>query len=313
MEGSDFYSVRLLNPFRGVLLIVRIDSGRALSLDGINWRLQIRTDLKSIPWSLVDPNNVVNTYALYGIWSEKQGLTRLPLKPGINPVAAQQAAGELLYLLEHKLPEIPFPLMDKIEYWLVDKSTLQPLVLIASICQADDKPDTVDNQWLPSLANDNSLNIRVPNNDQSEELKRISGYAAHKYLASLLTSNPQRSIRGLWITRNADGSGETTDPKNSPTNTHRQFATTDFPQALLATERFQAKQYTTLHDYIQWQTPYLLALQDIDDETREQWEIHAFKQPLVVHNVYKTYPKIINQKLINAALVEAVLRKAAEN
>ena len=57
----------------------------------------------------------------------------------------------------------------------------------------------------------------------------------------------------------------------------------------------------------------MLALQDTDDEDREQLELDAFKQPMLVHDLYKTYPKIINKKPINAALVEAVLRKAAEN
>ena len=313
LASRDFYSVRLLNPFRGVLLIVRIDSGRALSMDGVNWRLHIRTDLKSIPWGLVDPQNIVNAYALYGIWSEKLGLTRLPLNPGVDPVAAQRAAQDLLHTLENKLPEMPFPLLDNIEHWLFDRKSLQPLVLIDSICQLDDKPDAVDKQWLPSLASDNSLSVRIADKEQSGQLQRLSGFDAQKYLFNIFTTDFQDSIIGLWVERHADGSGEIIKQRMNGNSYDPEVKAVSFPKQLLAIDKFPAYQQQPLQDYIQWQTPFLLALQNIDDQTREQWEIDAFKQPLVVHNVYRTYPKIINKKLINAALVEAVLRKAAEN
>ncbi len=186
---------------------MRIDAGRALSVDGINWRLQIRTDLKTIPWGLIDPHNIVNAYALYGIWSGKNGLTRLPLNPGIDPAAAGEAARELLNTLENNLSEILFPLQDNIEYWLFDKNSLQPLVLIASICQRDDMPDTVDKQWLPSLTKDASLNIRITDKEQPGHYRRLAGVEAHQYLARLLDADFQSTIIGVWVERLAGGLG----------------------------------------------------------------------------------------------------------
>jgi len=87
LPGGDFHNVRLLNPFGEVMLIARIKTGRALSHDGTPWRLQIRSGLKSIPRVLTNPQNIVNTYALHGIWPAKLGLSGLPLNPGIDPVA----------------------------------------------------------------------------------------------------------------------------------------------------------------------------------------------------------------------------------
>lgn len=319
MSNINFNSIRLLNPFRGVLQIVRLDIGRLLSLDGINWRLQIKTNLQTVPWGLVDTQSVINAYVLYGIWSEKQGLTRLPLNPGIDPDRAQVAAEHLLEALEN-LPEIPFALKDNIEYWLLDSDNLRPLVLINSICHISVKPKSIDNDWQPTLSNDNSLSIRISDNSfsdneqKTDKTKYCKDRAANEYLRKVFSKCFNQSITGSWIERQTDGSGIAikTKAENDPVE-QTLFAASDFPKCLLAINEFPGQYQKSLQDYVRWQAPFLLSQQGIDDQDREQWKIDAFNQPMLVHDLYKTYPKLINKKLINAALVEAVLRKAAEN
>ena len=40
VENYHYYAVRRLNPFQGVIQIIKSDTARALSLDGINWEIQ---------------------------------------------------------------------------------------------------------------------------------------------------------------------------------------------------------------------------------------------------------------------------------
>ncbi len=60
--------------------------------------------------------------------------------------------------------------------------------------------------------------------------------------------------------------------------------------------------------YLRWQAPDLLTLQNLEDDLREEYEHHLSNNTSVVHDLYKLYPKVINQKFINRALVEAELR-----
>ena len=47
-------------------------------------------------------------------------------------------------------------------------------------------------------------------------------------------------------------------------------------------------------------------LEFLYDAVRVQLEFEAFKQPMTVHSIYKSYPGTVNRKLINAALVDPV-------
>ena len=53
----------------------------------------------------------------------------------------------------------------------------------------------------------------------------------------------------------------------------------------------------------------ILMLQNLADIDREYFENHARLQALITDKLCHLYPKVINESLINAARVEAVLRK----
>jgi hypothetical protein len=54
----------------------------------------------------------------------------------------------------------------------------------------------------------------------------------------------------------------------------------------------------------------LLVLDFIRDAQREVLELQAKQHALLVDKMYPLYPKVINQKAINAARVEAMMRKS---
>ena len=150
MAKYNYYSIRLLNPFQGILQIVRSDSSRALSSDGTTWRLQIHSDLEHIPRVLVDSHHDTNAFKLYGLWTQRDGITRLPLHPDVDPKRASLAASTLVSALE-TLPEQPFALQDRFELWLLNKDNDLPLALLASACSPDNLPSTLELLWSPSL------------------------------------------------------------------------------------------------------------------------------------------------------------------
>jgi len=60
-----------------------------------------------------------------------------------------------------------------------------------------------------------------------------------------------------------------------------------------------------------WLAPRLLTLQELDDQTRARLESAACGRPLLVEDLYRLYPRIIDRETVNSARFEARLRQAA--
>ncbi|WP_455218572.1 hypothetical protein, partial [Kaarinaea lacus] len=63
-------------------------------------------------------------------------------------------------------------------------------------------------------------------------------------------------------------------------------------------------------EYIGWQAPLLLQLRGLEFAIRQKLEILARQAPEKVAHYYNLYPEFIDQQQINAALVEAVMKRA---
>jgi hypothetical protein len=63
-------------------------------------------------------------------------------------------------------------------------------------------------------------------------------------------------------------------------------------------------------DYIAWLSPYLLTLPDLSDETRRNLEVSAMRHALVVDDLWRLYPRVLDPGLLAQARVEAKLRRA---
>jgi len=76
MSGSavNCYSQRLLNPFRGVVNIIRYKSAEAVTSDGIHWDVNVSND--SLLAGLAGKRSVRISDIRYGRWSKRKGLTR---------------------------------------------------------------------------------------------------------------------------------------------------------------------------------------------------------------------------------------------
>lgn len=94
----------------------------------------------------------------------------------------------------------------------------------------------------------------------------------------------------------------------------------DRPQGLWAYTPFSGRQFYTfglwtiegrlIADYIRWKAPQLLLLPYLSQATRERLECLAVDQAEAVDRLWRLYPQIHNQALLNRARVEARIRTA---
>lgn len=65
-----------------------------------------------------------------------------------------------------------------------------------------------------------------------------------------------------------------------------------------------------IEDFQTWQAPWLLLLPQLDHITRLEFEQRTCHRALVVEQQFRLYPEIIDTVAIQAARVEAVMRRS---
>ena len=68
-----------------------------------------------------------------------------------------------------------------------------------------------------------------------------------------------------------------------------------------------------INDFINWMSPWFLLLDFLKEDQRETLEQTARRHALLVDKLHVLYPKIIAEKHIKAARVEAMLRKTRQD
>ncbi len=299
----DHYSARRLSPFQGILQIIETSGARALSVDGINWQIQLRHKLPKPRWGSLDNVVVTRRYLRYGIWSRRESLSRLPLPPTADAKAVQSEAKEFLKILENSSPNTPFPIRDKIELWLLDNKDYQPLALLASALSRSRRSHIRTAEWFASLPH-----------DRDTPLARCSEYLSHdlrEAISKLVNGMAGSPARAQWFERDEAGSGIGFDGVRLDTSLiNRHLPCSAFPILPLREDWVKLKEQQIVAAYHAWQAPWLLTLPHIADTSRAELERFAARQPLTVRMNYRLYPKIIDPGLINKALVEAEIRRA---
>ena len=85
----ESYSQRSLQPFDGLIQVMECQAGRALSLDGRTWQLQVGLELVGTPWSAFEAPTRRQSFVPYGNWSQVQGIRRMPLNPLADAAVAR--------------------------------------------------------------------------------------------------------------------------------------------------------------------------------------------------------------------------------
>lgn len=301
MAQPDCYSIRRLAPFLGMTEVIDTGEARAVSVDGLNWQIQMRCQAHAAKWGRLDQREPVWRYARVGAWSPSEGLHRLPLDPALDTQDIERCAQALLGTLASKRRQVPFPPRDRIEWWLLDAADKRPLALLASAVDERSLPQTpTGTEWIPMRPDETSP---VPGRDHGlhpQALTALVGRAAGKPASA------------QWFRRieNGDGVG-LTGVHLEPVLRGRELPRASFPVLLLREDWENPAERALIQDFFNWQAPWLLTLPKLSPNLRDRLEHAACARPLAVDAVHRLYPRILNPDLINQALIEAALRQSA--
>jgi hypothetical protein len=294
------YSQRLLNPFRGVMNIIEYADAEAVTLDGVNWDIYVRNS--ELVLDLENRSKVQTSDIRYGSWSEKEGLKRGSIFPSEDfKVLENRGAIVYEYLLQHH-KDIPFTFEDHYELWLLDKDD-QPLALLNSVANAEDVELDTSIQWKAGIACGKTFNSK--HWPQTSDKQNCVAEYLNEYINGLADINPAAQ----WFYRNNKNCSGLQGINLNKQLEHRQLDCTRFPELFISMKHHDNNHKKLINDFFNWQAPFILLLRNLDDIDREHFEDQARLQALITDRLCLLYPKTINEALIKAARVEAVLRK----
>lgn len=301
-SAVNCYSQRLLNPFRGVVNIIRFKSAEAVTSDGIHWDIYVSND--SLLDGLPSSRSVQISDIRYGRWSMHEGLTRGPIFPSDEFYMLEEMGAIVYQHLMNVHDQLPFSFRDNVELWLLDKAD-KPLALLNSVIDED---DIVDYQLLDWRAGHLSKKSFRPANVEPFDIG--SSVCAADILIDYINSCADKPPSAQWFRRNQDGfatgiSGHNIDESLAG----RLHSDEGFPRYFISTAHDDDYHSYLLHEFLKWQSPWLLLLDSLSIEERQYFEKCARKQAMIVDQQYLLYPEVIDASFIRSARVEARLRR----
>lgn len=293
----ECYAQRLLNPFRGVVHVIRHASAEAVTTDGVEWDIYVAND------ALLDGLGRAGRRAQisdirYGHWSAEKGLKRGPLYPS-DDFKRLEDMGAIVY--EHLLRvhrDVPFGFRDAFELWLLDRDQ-RPLALLHSVRNDSETDTRPPLDWRAGIA--------------AQEHFRSHAIAG---LAEPAGTHLTRTVNGLaggivqWFRRSDDGSGLGLRTLGGGAQLPGRVLDADaFPPLFIATHGMDAAHTRLVRDYHAWQAPWMLLLSHLDTPTRAALEAAAWQQAGAIEKHCRLYPQVLDRAALQAARVQAALER----
>lgn len=296
------YSQRQLNPFRGVVNIVRYRSAEAVTSDGIHWDIYVSND--SLLEGLDKHKSIQISDIRYGRWSRHEGLIRGPIYPSDEFYMLEEMGAVVYRHLLKVQARVPFPFKDSIELWLLDKGN-RPLALLNSVIDEKGIDDYQLLDWRAGRLSKQSFNFAGMGRT------RAGAYdCAADHLIEYINSCASTPPSAQWFERKQCGSATALHGHNIDDSLlGRTLEAEYFPEYFIST-RHGDDYYTRLvQAFIDWQSPWFLLLDTLELKARQHFEQCARKQALVVDQQYLLYPEVLDASFIRAARVEARMRR----
>lgn len=304
---AQYYSQRLVNPFRGILSVVETEDADAVSSDGVHWALYIHGETEDVRMSDGSLRDVVLPDIKFGDWSAKDGLKRSPVRNVADLDRLDAIGSHLLEAVKHAAAHLPFPLRDQDELWLLD-SRDRPLALLCVAVNEGERETPQTLVWRPGEI----AKARFASDHELVDVE--SGRSAGQIVEDLVNRAVGAQPRAQWFWRSSDGSGVGQDGVAIDSAIMgRTLAAGEFPPLLLGTDWAAPRERALLEEFLDWQAPWLLQLQHLSRETRTRLEQLAARRPGEVAKCHRLYPEVIDADRLTAARVEAQLRGALEN
>ena len=306
-EQPDCFAVLRLNPFLGVAEVVDIGVARALSVDGVTWQIQVRTERPIRSWGSLGLTTRARRYYRFGYWSQAHGLARSPVNPELDVNSMLTAWRQLSTVLPGCLSRLPFPLADRYERWLLDRER-RPLALLASVVEGRHLAQTVAAQWRVATPVEGGFDAGI---GEQQGPPDVGNWPPHWGGELLEKRVREAACTCQWILRGGDGRGSAVDSATGRAVADDDWDKAMFPQLTVRECWRDCDVESLVAQWVAWLAPRLLTLQELDDQTRARLESAACARPLLVEDLYRLYPRIIDQETVNSARVEARLRRAA--
>jgi len=293
------YSQRMLNPYHGIVNVVEIPGADAVTRDGRHWALYIQGGRERERMADGSELEVPLPDIKFGTWDARRGLQRAPVRYVTDYEQLDALGSLLLEQVKAAAARLPFPAADRYERWLLHADDGAPLALLESACDGPDGNADGPLRWNPGQAARSGFDpgpalggTRLRDNAAEELARRVNGAAGRRPVAA-------------WYRRAGNGGGECLD------GTGPELGKAAFPPLLLREHWPSGEDAALAAAYLDWQAPWLLALQDLAEATRRRLERQARARALLLDQLYPTYPRILDTDGLKAARVEARLRRSA--
>lgn len=305
---KQYFSLRRVNPFLGTVAVVKTADGRALSLDGRQWQLQVLAHAPRGLWS-GGGEQATTQYFRFGLWSQAHGLGRVPLNPVLDVGHMVRSVEELIEQVRAALGNLPFPLAPEVELWLLDRERL-PLALLATAPEGEDLGGFSASTWSAGGRGERGFVSQVLAEKGLPERQPDGGRPHAEALERLIQGAAGRWLNRQWFRRAEDGSGTGLAHGVDQTLAGRRLSASCFPTGPLRTVWPGEEDRRLVGDYIAWLAPYLLTLPGLDRAERSGLEGRAVEHALLTDSLCPLYPEVVHRDLLNRARVEARLRRA---
>jgi len=275
------YSQRLSPPFSGQAQIAESDRARAISIDGETWEIHFM-----LGGSELGRGYQKHQRSYARVAHVRRNWIQRVAEEGVDEgTEVDERILELTAFLA--AANLPFPVADAYEYWLLDAQEESPLAMIFS-CVAAEQMDTFPDhpEWtaLPAAV--------MPVKRSDEELARGDppvNYQVERLVAERAGTRP----RARWFRRRA--------------------AEADvFPPFLLREDWQDEAAHQLCQRYLQRLSPRLLMLQGLAHDNRLRLEQAARANVMEVARFYPTYPEVADPELMSTIRVEARMRSLTE-
>jgi hypothetical protein len=311
ISPAHAYSLRRINPLGGVVQVLERDAARAISRDGVDWEIQVETESPNTLWGSLNTGKVQRRFFRFGTWSRRRGLWRVPVNPILDIGEMLEESAALVAALEASLGEVPFPPSDRFELWLLDAQSL-PLALLTTTDDARRISDLRPQPWQAAPLTEHGFRSPVlvgePALPGDAQNPRRHAAAVEALVRQAAGTNPVQQ----WFERDAQGGGRALPHRVPESLAVRELSAEQFPELPWRTDWASERDAALMADYVAWSAPRLLTLHGLGDQTRAALEVAARRQAEAVDALFPLYPRVLDRGLMDAARVEARLRRAAQ-
>jgi hypothetical protein len=291
-----------------VVAVVKTAVGRALSVDGLRWQVQVLAHPPRGLWSRGGDSAELK-YFRFGFWSEHDGVSRVPLNPILDPGRMLRESEELIAAVREHIEALPFPVEPELEHWLLDREG-HPLALIGTAFSDAALDAAPPGEWNAGRHDEERPFTSESLSAQGVAHRDATGRSPHVESIERLiaeAAGPRRQTQ--WFRLDADGALGLAEGA-PPGFEGRRLPLDALPLETLRTEWPREPDSTLAGEYVRWLAPYLLTLPTLPDELRGRLESAAARHALAVDALWRLYPRILDPDLIKRARVEARLRHA---